>query len=231
MDSKALRLAGTPLSGRDLAERAAIQKDASIPFEQVRADLETIRQPVLYGRPHAQPDRPWAGGSDTWNGYLRRTGDFLRGFVDRHEGDRVLFAAHGETVIVTHALRLAIPLGSPAGFTVSHGSIGGRQHHLNRLGQRRQLLDWHKDTAHLGSSAMEAASSGPTPHAATPPQPGASPRSSTTASASHGSMRSTPATGRPRRKCAAVVALVCGEGLAGLTRSCHPWKVITLPQP
>ncbi|MFE4757957.1 hypothetical protein ACFRIB_48645 [Streptomyces mirabilis] len=65
MDSKALRLAGTPLSGRDLAERAAIQKDASIPFEQVRADLETIRQPVLYGRPHAQPDRPWAGEAPT----------------------------------------------------------------------------------------------------------------------------------------------------------------------
>lgn len=138
VDSKALRLAGTPLSGRDLAERAAIQKDASIPFEQVRADLETIRQPVLYGRPHAHPDRPWAGGSDTWNGYLRRTGDFLHGFVDRHEGDRVLFAAHGETVIVAHVLLLAIPLGSAgrraspcptapsaAGSTTSTGSASG----------------------------------------------------------------------------------------------------------
>ncbi|MEU9268950.1 alpha/beta hydrolase [Streptomyces sp. NPDC048251] len=31
-----------------MGQIAAIQKDASIPFEQVRADLATIRQPVLY---------------------------------------------------------------------------------------------------------------------------------------------------------------------------------------
>jgi probable phosphoglycerate mutase len=110
------------------------------------------------GGPHANPDRPWAEGSDTWNGYLQRAGDFLRDLVDRHEGDRVLFAAHGETVIVAHTLLLAIPLGSPAGFTVSHGSISSWQHHLNRLGQRRWLLDRHNDTAHLDASAMEAAS-------------------------------------------------------------------------
>ncbi|MFE7835926.1 histidine phosphatase family protein [Streptomyces sp. NPDC057474] len=110
------------------------------------------------GGPHAHPDRPWADGSDTWNGYLQRAGDFLHGLIDRHEGDRVLFAAHGETVIVAHTLLLAIPLGSPAGFTVSHGSITRWQHHLNRLDQRRWMLDRHNDTAHLGASAMRAAS-------------------------------------------------------------------------
>jgi probable phosphoglycerate mutase len=90
------------------------------------------------------------------NGYLERAGRLLRELIDHHEGERVLFAAHGETVIVAHTLLLGIPLGSPAGFTVSHGSITRWQHHLNRLGQRRWMLDRHNDTEHLAALAQEA---------------------------------------------------------------------------
>ncbi|MFE0132366.1 histidine phosphatase family protein [Streptomyces sp. NPDC059037] len=110
------------------------------------------------GGPHAHPDTPWAEGSDTWNGYLQRAGSLLQELIARHEGDRVLFAAHGETVIVAHTLLLQIPLGAPAGFTISHGSITRWQHHLNRLGQRRWVLDRHNDTAHLAALSAKATS-------------------------------------------------------------------------
>ncbi|MFB6627210.1 histidine phosphatase family protein [Streptomyces sp. NPDC056374] len=103
------------------------------------------------GGPHAHPDTPWAKGSDTWNGYLKRAGGFLQRLLDQHEGDRILFAAHGETVIAANTLLLGVPIGSPAGFAVSHGSITRWQRHLNRLGQRRWMLDGHNDTGHLTS--------------------------------------------------------------------------------
>jgi probable phosphoglycerate mutase len=101
------------------------------------------------GGPHAHPDRPWADGSDTWNGYLRRAGACLRDLIDQHEGERLVFAAHGETVLALHTLLLALRPGLQSGFTVDHGSVTRWQHHANRLGQRRWLLDRHNDTAHL----------------------------------------------------------------------------------
>jgi probable phosphoglycerate mutase len=110
------------------------------------------------GGPHAHPDRPWAAGSDTWNGYLTRAGTYLSDIIDQHQGRRILFAAHGETVIAAHTLLLGIPIGSPAGFTVNHASITRWQRHHNRLGQTRWMLDRHNDTAHLVRPAAEALS-------------------------------------------------------------------------
>jgi probable phosphoglycerate mutase len=101
------------------------------------------------GGPHAHPDRPWATGSDTWNGYLERAGSFLRDLIEQHEGQRLLFAAHGETILALHTLLLELRPGLQTGFTVDHGSITRWQHHVNRLGQRRWLLDRHNDRAHL----------------------------------------------------------------------------------
>ncbi|MEU3164041.1 histidine phosphatase family protein [Streptosporangium sp. NPDC006930] len=103
------------------------------------------------GGPHAHPSRPWAIGSDTWNGYLRRAGVSLTSLIERHDGERVLFAAHGETVLAAHTLLLGLPPGTEAGFTVDHGSLNRWQLHLNRLGQRRWMLDRHNDTAHLAA--------------------------------------------------------------------------------
>jgi 2,3-bisphosphoglycerate-dependent phosphoglycerate mutase len=101
------------------------------------------------GGPHAHPDTPWATGSDTWNGYLTRATQLLSQLIDEHEGQRIVFAAHGETVITAHTLLLSIPIGAPAGFTHSHASITRWQHHRNRLGQTRWMLDRHNDTGHL----------------------------------------------------------------------------------
>jgi probable phosphoglycerate mutase len=110
------------------------------------------------GGPHAHPDQPWAYESDTWNGYLQRAGAFLADLIAQHEGHRILFAAHGETVIAAHTLLLDLPpglTGAEAGFTVSHASITCWQHHRNRLGQHRWLLDRHNDTAHLPGITAE----------------------------------------------------------------------------
>ena len=101
------------------------------------------------GGPHAHPDTPWAAGSDTWNGYLKRASKNLSQLIKENEGKRIVFAAHGETVITAHTLLLDIPIGSPAGFTHNHASITRWQHHRNRLGQTRWMLDRHNDTEHL----------------------------------------------------------------------------------
>lgn len=101
------------------------------------------------GGPHAHPDTPWAAGSDTWNGYLKRASKNLSQLIEENKGKRIVFAAHGETVITAHTLLLDIPIGSPAGFTHNHASITRWQHHRNRLGQTRWMLDRHNDTEHL----------------------------------------------------------------------------------
>ncbi|GII34627.1 histidine phosphatase family protein [Planotetraspora mira] len=105
------------------------------------------------GGVHVHPDRPWAAGSDTWNGYLQRAGAFLAALIDRHDGERVLFAAHGETVLSAHALLLSLGPGTDAGFTVDHGSLSRWQRHRNRFGRHRWLLERHNDTAHLTPAA------------------------------------------------------------------------------
>ncbi|MCX5277759.1 MULTISPECIES: histidine phosphatase family protein [Streptomyces] len=110
------------------------------------------------GGPQAHPDTPWAEGSDTWNGYLRRATAFLQELAERHEGDRVLFAAHGETVIAAHTLFLGLLPGNGASFTVSHASLTRWERHLNRLDQRRWLLRTHNDTSHVASLPVQAAS-------------------------------------------------------------------------
>lgn len=144
--SQAFRI---PVSADDRLDGPAHGAADGMPWTEVKDAAD--------GGPHAHPDRPWAAGSDTWNGYLERASRFLQEFIDQHEGERVLVAAHGETVIVAHTLLLGIPLGSPAGFMVSHGSITRWQHHHNRLGQRRWMLDRHNDTEHLAALPRGAA--------------------------------------------------------------------------
>ncbi|MGW9205691.1 histidine phosphatase family protein [Embleya sp. NPDC055664] len=101
------------------------------------------------GGPEMHPDRAWAVGSETWNGYLRRSCGFLHELVIRHDGDRLLLAAHGETILSAHALLLGLAPGTTTGFTISHGSLTRWQRHRNRLGQQRWVLDRHNDTGHL----------------------------------------------------------------------------------
>ena len=59
----------------------------------------------------------------------------------------------GETVLAAHTLLLGLPDNTGAGFTVDHASLTRWQHHRNRRGQQRWMLDRHNDTAHLAPEA------------------------------------------------------------------------------
>lgn len=105
------------------------------------------------GAPDTRPDQPWAAGSETWNAYLQRAASFLRILLARHHGERIVLAAHGETIIAAHALLLRLPHAPGAGFVTSHGSLTRWQRHRNRLGDERWMLAAHNDTSHLARSA------------------------------------------------------------------------------
>jgi probable phosphoglycerate mutase len=105
------------------------------------------------GAPDTRPDQPWAAGSETWNGYLQRAASFLRILLARHHGERIVLAAHGETIIAAHVLLLRLPHAPGAGFVTSHGSLTRWQRHRNRLGDERWMLAAHNDTSHLARSA------------------------------------------------------------------------------
>ena len=49
------------------------------------------------GPPSSDPDRSYAPGSETWNQYLARASAILADVVERHHGQRILIAGHGET--------------------------------------------------------------------------------------------------------------------------------------
>jgi len=114
------------------------------PWHQVKA--------VFGGPPHAHPDQPYAAGAETWNDYLTRATAFLATLPDRHPGQRLLLACHGETVHAVHALLLDLPrtpAADAAGFVTDHASLTIWQQHRNRYGRTAWLLAAHNDTAHL----------------------------------------------------------------------------------
>lgn len=105
------------------------------------------------GAPDTRPDQPWAAGSDTWNGYLGRAASFLRILLARHHGERIVLAAHGETIIAAHVLLLRLPHAPGAGFITDHGSLTRWQRHRNRFGDERWMLASHNDARHLARPA------------------------------------------------------------------------------
>jgi probable phosphoglycerate mutase len=105
------------------------------------------------GGPHAHPGRPWASGSDTWNDYLKLAGAALADLIQAHQGERVLFAAHGENILAAHTLLLDLRRGLSTSFTTDHASITHWQLHHDRFGHERWMLLRHNDTAHLSAQA------------------------------------------------------------------------------
>lgn len=112
------------------------------------ADVKTAFQ----GPPQHAPDRPYADGSETWNEYLRRATSALRTILARHHGERILIAAHGETVEATHTLLLGLPPNAclRLGFVTAHASLTRWQRPTNRFGRTIWQLVTHNDTQHLG---------------------------------------------------------------------------------
>jgi probable phosphoglycerate mutase len=103
------------------------------------------------GPPQHHPDEHYAVGSETWNQYLQRATAALRQILDRHAGQRILIAAHGETIEAAHVLLLELP--SPVrlgiGFVTDHTGITRWQQHINRFDRHVWMLAAHNDTRHL----------------------------------------------------------------------------------
>ena len=115
------------------------------PWDEIKA--------AFGGPPQSDPDRPYAPGSETWNQYLVRASAALGGIVQRHQGQRVLIAGHGETKDAAAMLFLGLALGfcTRVGFETSHAAIARWHMQRNRLGQELWILATHNDTRHLDS--------------------------------------------------------------------------------
>ncbi|OLT46097.1 hypothetical protein BJF85_18120 [Saccharomonospora sp. CUA-673] len=105
------------------------------------------------GRPQRYPDRPIAAGAETWNEFISRCRAALRGILDEHEGERVLIAAHGETIEASFALFLPLPLDDTelAGQITGHSCLTRWQRHRNTFGHDVWMLAGHNDTNHVRS--------------------------------------------------------------------------------
>lgn len=113
------------------------------PWDEVKA--------TFGGPPHSDPDRPYATGAEPWNQYLARAAAALDAIVQRHHGQRILIAGHGETIDAAAMLFLGLAPGFSTwtGFATDHAALTRWELHRNRLGQERWLLAAHNDTRHL----------------------------------------------------------------------------------
>lgn len=105
------------------------------------------------GPPQHNPDAPYAARSETWNQYLHRAIAALREILERHDGERILIVAHGETIEAANVMMLDLPpavrLGT--GFITDHTAVTRWQQHVNRFGRRVWMLAAHNDTRHLSA--------------------------------------------------------------------------------
>jgi probable phosphoglycerate mutase len=115
------------------------------PWDEIKA--------AFGGPPHSAPDRPYAPGSETWNQYLARASAALAAVVQRHQGQRILVAGHGETTDAAAMLFLGLAPGfcTQIGFETSHAALTRWHMHRNRLGQELWILAAHNDTRHLAA--------------------------------------------------------------------------------
>jgi 2,3-bisphosphoglycerate-dependent phosphoglycerate mutase len=103
------------------------------------------------GPPQHNPDQPYAPGSESWNAYLDRATRTLEIILARHNGQRVLVLAHGETIEAAHTVLLNLAPGTcrHARFVTDHACLTHWQRHINRLNQAVWMLLTHNDTSHL----------------------------------------------------------------------------------
>lgn len=107
------------------------------------------------GPPQLHPDRPFAPGAESWNGFVGRTAAALQSILDRHPGQRVLVCAHGETVEVACLRICGLEAGDrPAvGFLTDNAAITRWEQHLDRSGGPLWMLASHNDFHHLDAAA------------------------------------------------------------------------------
>ncbi|WP_017975650.1 histidine phosphatase family protein [Actinopolyspora halophila] len=106
------------------------------------------------GRPQRYPHRPIAPNAESWNAFLARCHAALRTIIERHAGERIVIAAHGETIEASFSLFYRLPLDEHerAGQIASHACLTRWQQHRNRFGHDVWMLNTHNDTRHLDLS-------------------------------------------------------------------------------
>jgi probable phosphoglycerate mutase len=116
------------------------------PWDEIKA--------AFGGPPQSDPDRPYAPGSETWNQYLARTSAALADVVQRHHGQRILIAGHGETADAAAMLFLGLAPGfcTRIGFEIGQAALSRWHMQRNRLGQELWILAAHNDTRHLAGA-------------------------------------------------------------------------------
>ncbi|GLK99187.1 histidine phosphatase family protein [Dactylosporangium matsuzakiense] len=116
------------------------------PWSEINRDAD--------GPAQNHPDRPIAAGAESWNRYLRRTTAALRDILDRHSGQRVLVAAHGETVEAAHLMLLGMPVtaGPAVGFLSANAGLSRWEQHVGRFSVPVWMLAAHNDCGHLQTS-------------------------------------------------------------------------------
>lgn len=119
------------------------------PWDEVKSEFG--------GGVHAHPDRPWAAGSDTWNGYISRAATRLETLIGRHDGGRILLACHGETVMAAFSLLLGLAPEQAASCRVEHASLTWWRRERNRFGAERWLLHRHNDASYRDYPDMDVA--------------------------------------------------------------------------
>ena len=112
------------------------------------------------GNPQRHPERPYAVGAETWNAYLERAGRQLQQQITARDGQNILIAGHGETILAANTLLLELPTGLSArtGFTVDHACITCWQQHVNRFVHHTWMMASHNDTTHLHGTDSPAPS-------------------------------------------------------------------------
>jgi probable phosphoglycerate mutase len=115
------------------------------PWDEIKA--------AFGGPPQSDPDRRYAVGSETWNQYLARARTALANVIQRHHGQRILIAGHGETTDAAAMLFLGLAPGfsTRVGFETNHAALTRWNMQRNRLGQELWVLAAHNDTQHLAT--------------------------------------------------------------------------------
>ncbi len=109
---------------------------------------------ALGGNPRRFPERAYAAGSESWNGYLRRVGGGLRALLESHAGQRILLVGHKETVEAAHAMLLGLRRDASRhlGFTIGHACLARWVHRVDGYGHAVWELAAHNDGCHLAAA-------------------------------------------------------------------------------
>jgi probable phosphoglycerate mutase len=73
--------------------------------------------------------------------------------LERHAGQKIVIAAHGESIEASHALLLELPLMACTriSFRTDHSSLTRWERHTNRFDRTVWMLAAHNDTTHLAT--------------------------------------------------------------------------------